>query len=38
MVQCNDGTQIEVHPDYDFTSAEWSRLPQAEMIIIREER
>lgn len=38
MVQCNDGTQIEVHPSYDFTSKEWYKLPEAEKIRIREER
>ena len=37
-VQCNDGTQIEVHPAYDFTTDEWFRLPEAERIIIREEK
>ena len=38
MVQCHDGTQIEVHPAYDFTSDEWQRLPEAERSRIREER
>ena len=38
MVQCNNGTQIEVNPAYDFTKDEWFRLPEAEMIRIREER
>ena len=38
MVQCHDGTQIEAHPVYDFTSDEWQRLPEAERSRIREER
>ena len=38
MVQCNDGTQIEVHPAYEFTTDECFRLPEAENIRIREER
>ena len=37
MVQCNDGTQIEVHPDYGFTTDEWFMLPEAERIRIIEE-
>ena len=37
MVHCNNYMQIEVHPDYDFTTDEWFRLPEAEMIKIREE-
>ena len=38
MVQCNDVTQIEVHPAYDFAPYGWYRLPKAEKIIIIEER
>ena len=38
MVQCNDGTHIEVHCAYEFTTDEWFRLPEAERIRIREER
>ena len=38
MVQCNNGTQIEVHPDYDLTTNEWFRLPEAERIRIREAK
>ena len=38
MVQCNDGTQIEVHPAYDFTTDEGFSLTEAERITIREER
>ena len=38
MVQCNDGTQIEVHPAYDFTTNKWFWLTEAERISIREER
>ena len=26
-VQCNNGTQIEVHSAYDFTTDEWFKLP-----------
>ena len=36
MVQCNDGTQIEVHPACELTTNEWFRLPEAESIRIRE--
>ena len=36
MVHCNDGTQIEVHLAYDFTTDEWFRIPEAERIRIRE--
>ena len=35
MVQCNYGMQIEVHPAYDFTTDEWFKLPEEEMIRIR---
>ena len=38
MVQCNDGTHIEVHLAHDFTTEEWFRLPEAERIRIRGER
>ena len=38
MVQCNNGTKIEVHPAYDFTTDEWFRLQEADSISIREER
>ena len=38
MVQCNDGTQIEVHPAYDFTTDKWFRLSETERIRTREER
>ena len=34
MVQCNDGTHIEVQPSYDFTSDEWYELPEADKITI----
>ena len=37
MVQCNDGTQIEVHPVYEFTTDEWFMLQEGERIRIREE-
>ena len=37
MIQCNNGTQIEVHPSYDFTTDKWFRLTEAERIRIREE-
>ena len=35
MVHFNDGTKIEVHPAYDFTSDKWSRLPEANKTKIR---
>ena len=38
LVQCKDGTQIEVHPAYDFTTNDWFRIPEEESIRIREER
>ena len=38
MVQCNDGTHIEVHLDYYFTTDECFRLPEAERIRTIEER
>ena len=38
MVQCNYGMQIGVNIAYDFTTDKWFRLPEAEMIRIREER
>ena len=38
MVQCNNGTQIEVHPAYDLTTNKWFRLPEAERIRIREAK
>ena len=38
MIKCNDDTQIEVHPTYDFKLDECYRLPEAEMIIIKEEQ
>ena len=37
MVQCNDSTQIYIHPACDFTTDEWFRLTDAERISIREE-
>ena len=37
MVQCNNGTQIEVHLAYEFTTDKWFRLTEAERISIREE-
>ena len=38
MVRCNDGSQFQVHPSYEFTNNEWHRLTEAERIIITEER
>ena len=38
MVQYNDGTHIEVHPAYEFTTDEWFRILEAERIRIRESR
>ena len=38
MVHCTDGTQLEVHPAYQFTDAEWGILPQAERDRIISER
>ena len=38
MVRCSDGTEIEVHPAYDFTDDEWFRLPEAERSRITDER
>ena len=38
MVHCTDGTQLEVHPAYQFTDAEWGILPQAERDRVISER
>ena len=38
MVHCTDGTQLEVHPSYQFTDAEWGILPQTERDRITSER
>ena len=38
MVQCNDVSQLEVHPSYDFTDDECHRLTDTEIINITEER
>ena len=38
MVNCNNGTQIEVHPAYDFTTDKCFRIPEAERIRIREKK
>ena len=38
MLRCNYGSQLEVHPSYDFTNDEWNILPEVEIISIIEER
>ena len=38
MVRCNDGTEMEVHPSYKFSDAEWNSLPEAERNRITLER
>ena len=38
MVQCTDGTEIEVHASYKFSPEDWERLPREERNRIINER
>lgn len=38
MVRCTDGTEMEVHPSYQFNDSEWGILPDTERNRILEER
>jgi uncharacterized membrane protein YgcG len=38
MIRCTDGSEMEVHPAYQFTDQEWNLLPEAERTCIIDER
>ena len=38
MVRCTDGSEMEVHPAYQFNDQEWNLLPEAERNRIIDER